>query len=141
MQTNRQIILVIIGIFVVISFLFGFGIVKLPRGFYFGEMPEITRTIEMLETNENATVFLVTLKLQSVEGGNALGIKEKVNATPCSEVFDISDGGVEKFGNTIEWFFANPALGLNATDLEEKTISYRVRYEKCLEEEWQEWLI
>ena len=129
---KRGIILVLIVLAILVI---AYGFFKLT-GFVIFEKPvEITRSVEMISQDENGTDFLVSLSVDVKKPRSSLGIREEVNTTPCTNIYDISDGGILKFNNVIEWFFANEDLGLDAEKLESKTLTYKIRYEECLDED------
>ena len=96
----------------------------------FGADVGIVREIEKI----NETDVLVRLNIEISGEGNALGIQEKPEINDCSYVYEISNNGILRFDNTIEWLFVDESLELNAEKLESKELSYKIHYEKCLED-------
>ncbi len=126
------IVVVVIALVSVGANLTGFSIFGDISDLLFGNAAEVVRSVEQIDESN----FLVTLDVEVKDAEEkSLGVQEVAYIPACSNVYDISDGGVEKFGNIIEWIFVNDELGLEAESLESKQVSYKIRYEECFKEE------
>jgi len=116
---------IIFGILIVLALAYVFF--QLTGLAIFGADVGVVREIEKI----NETDILVKLNIDFSGNENALGIQEQVLINDCSEVYDISDSGILKFDNTIEWLFVKESLGIDIEKLESKELSYKIHYEKC----------
>ncbi len=130
-RKNKAGKLIFIIIIILIAIFLIYGIFRLTGLVISGNDVKITRTVTNIEKGENESLFSVVLSLEVKEGNKALAIHEKMTMSSCSEIYNISDNGIEKYGNVIEWFFADSGLGLNVSNIENKNLSYMVRIEKC----------
>ncbi len=133
MRKKGQVALIVIALILLVLIVFSVYKSGILTGLaVFGKEVEITRSVEKIEQNETNAVYHVVLDVKT--GGNkALSIREKVNMPECSWIEDISDNGVEKYDNVIEWFLADSSLGINASKLENKKLVYYIREESCWE--------
>ena len=131
-KTNTLLVIFCLVILIVIIY----GSLRLSGWIILDSPANIERIIQKISSDGNSTEFLITLNLEANVNEKVLGIREHVNTTACSEIYDISDEGVLKFDNTIEWIFVNQSTGLNAPELKDRNLSYKIRHEKCLEEEY-----
>ena len=132
---KRSVIIVIVlvlvfGILIGGANMTGFSITgySIFDGIDFWNAVSVERSVERLDKQN----ILVTLDFNLKDDGeNAAGIQEVVGMPPCSEIYDISDGGSLKFYNVMEWLFVDSSLELDAEVLESKQVSYKIRFEPC----------